>query len=145
MSGEHVVIRTAGHQDKERVWLLVQAFATSFRPEREAFDATWAQLIDAPRTLVLVAETAAHGVIGYLLGNNHPTFFAGGPVAWVEELMVEVSIRRSGVGRRLMEHAERWARSGGAAYLALASRRAGPFYLALGYEDSATFYRKTLA
>jgi len=33
----------------------------------------------------------------------------------------------------------------GAAYLALASRRAGLFYLALGYEDSAVFYKKALA
>jgi hypothetical protein len=44
-----------------------------------------------------------------------------------------------------MGYAERWARASGAAYLALASRRAGPFYLALGYEDSAVFFRKTLA
>ncbi|GAA1661347.1 hypothetical protein GCM10009744_63860 [Kribbella alba] len=38
----------------------------------------------------------------------------------------------------------KWAQSIGAAYLALASRRAGPFYLALDYEDSAVFYKKTL-
>jgi hypothetical protein len=43
-----------------------------------------------------------------------------------------------------MEHAEKWAQSIGAAYLALASRRAGPFYLALDYKDSAVFYKKTL-
>jgi GNAT superfamily N-acetyltransferase len=95
-------------------------------------------------TLLLVAETVDCDIIGYLLGNSHQTFFANGPVAWVEELMVEPSHRRTGVGRRLMEHAENWARSTGAAYLALASRRAGPFYLALGYEDSAVFYKNTL-
>jgi hypothetical protein len=44
-----------------------------------------------------------------------------------------------------MGYAENWARESGAAYLALASRRAGPFYLALGYEDSAVFFKKTLA
>jgi GNAT superfamily N-acetyltransferase len=65
-------------------------------------------------------------------------------VAWVEELMVERTHRRTGVGRRLVEHAEDWARSTDAAYLALASRRAGGFYLALGYEDSAVFYKRTL-
>jgi hypothetical protein len=43
-----------------------------------------------------------------------------------------------------MEHAEMWAQSTGAAYLALASRRAGPFYLALDYQDSAVFYKKML-
>jgi GNAT superfamily N-acetyltransferase len=94
---------------------------------------------------VLVVETAERGIVGYLLGTSHLTFFANGPVVWVEELMVDENNRRSGVGRRLMERAEEWARSMGAAYLALASRRAGRFYLALDYEDSAVFYKKTLA
>lgn len=31
-----------------------------------------------------------------------------------------------------------------AGYVSLASRRAGDFYRALGYEDSAVFFRKTL-
>jgi GNAT superfamily N-acetyltransferase len=138
------MIRPARHEDSDGVWPLAQAFATSFTPERAAFDATWAQLIGAARTLLLVADAAECGIVGYLLGNSHPTLFANGPVAWVEELMVVETDRRSGVGRRLIEHAEEWARSGGAAYLALASRRAGPFYLAVDYEDSAVFYKKTL-
>lgn len=52
--------------------------------------------------------------------------------------------RRGGAGRALMAHAEDWARRGGAASVALASRRAGPFYRALGYDDSAVYVRKTL-
>lgn len=83
--------------------------------------------------------------MGYLLGHSHLTFLANGPVAWVEEVMVDQGSRRSGIGRRLMEHAEDWARAIGAAYLALASRRAGPFYTALDYEDSAVFFKKTLS
>jgi len=144
MSDPDALIRVARHDDNEHVWPLARAFATSFRLERAAFDATWAQLIGAPRTLLLVADTTEHGIVGYLLGNSHLTFLANGPVAWVEELMVDENNRRSGIGRRLIEHAEEWARSIGAAYLAQASRRAGPFYLAVDYEDSAVFYRKTL-
>jgi GNAT superfamily N-acetyltransferase len=142
MPNHHELIRPARLEDADAVWPLVQEFATSFTPERTAFDTTWHQAVAAADTLVLVAETA--GIIGYLLGSSRRTFFANGPVAWVEELMVERSHRRSGVGRRLVEHAEDWARSADAAYLALASRRAGDFYLALGYEDSAVFYRRTL-
>ncbi|WP_327637436.1 GNAT family N-acetyltransferase [Kribbella sp. NBC_00482] len=144
MSDPSVVIRPARLEDNEHVWPLAQAFATSFTPERSAFDATWKQLVDVPNTLLLVAETADGAIVGYLLGNTHLTFLANGPVAWVEEVMVEDNQRQSGIGRLLMEHAERWAESTGAAYLALASRRAGPFYLALGYEDSATFFKKPL-
>ena len=144
MTGHRELIRPARPEDGDRVWPLARDFATSFALERAAFDTAWEQLVQAPDTLLFVAETGDHEVVGYLLANSHVTFLANGPVAWVEEVMVEQGTRRSGVGRRLMEHAEDWARSIGAAYLALASRRSGPFYLALGYEDSAVFYKKTL-
>jgi GNAT superfamily N-acetyltransferase len=42
-----------------------------------------------------------------------------------------------GVGRALMAAFERWAAGQGCALVALATRRAAPFYRALGYEDSA--------
>lgn len=126
------------------MWPLVRDFATSFTPERHAFEATWQRLQAESTALVAIAEASDRSIIGYLLANSHSTFLANGPVAWVEEVMVAENHRRSGVGRELMDYAERWARDSGAAYLALASRRAGPFYLALGYEDSAVFYKKTL-
>jgi hypothetical protein len=42
-----------------------------------------------------------------------------------------------------MSSAEAWARILCTAYLAVASRRAGDFYLKTGYEESAIYYRKT--
>lgn len=127
------------------MWPLARDFATSFTPERGAFDATWQSLEAASSTLVAVAETSDQKIVGYLLAHIHSTFLANGPVAWVEEVLVAESRRRSGVGRELIGYAETWARESGAAYVALASRRAGPFYLALGYDDSAVFFKKSLA
>lgn len=138
-------IRPARLADADGVWPLARDFATSFTPVRSAFDDTWTRLIGAPNTVLLVAETGGGDIVGYLLGNSHLTFLANGPVAWVEEVMVEQNSRGTGVGRRLMEHAEYWARTIGAGYLALASRRAGPFYAALDYKDSAVFFKKTLS
>lgn len=60
-------------------------------------------------------------IIGYLLASWHGTFFANGPVAWVEELMVAQPARGSGVGRALVAEAKRWARSVPCAYIAIAS------------------------
>jgi hypothetical protein len=40
--------------------------------------------------------------------------------------------------------AEDLARASGAAYVALATRRAGAFYDALGYQESATYFKKIL-
>ncbi|TCC58177.1 N-acetyltransferase [Kribbella pittospori] len=145
VADDRVVVRGAGAGDRDEVWGLAREFATSFVPERSAFDESYARLLTAAHTLLLVAEVPGQGVVGYLLANSHTTFLANGPVAWVEEVMVDEGVRRMGVGRRLMEHAEEWAQSVGAAYLALASRRAGDFYVALGYEDSATFYKKTFS
>lgn len=145
MTDSTVLVRPARLGDRDDVWPLARELATSFEPQRPAFEASFRHLLTTPRTMLLVAETAQWGITGYLLGSAHLTLFANGPVAWVEELMVDARSRRSGVGAALMRHAEDWARDCGAAYLALATRRAGAFYSALGYEDSAVFYRKLLA
>ena len=145
MRNQPELIRPARPDDGERVWPLARDFATSFTPERSAFDRTWKLLVGAPDTLLLVAEIDDGDITGYLLGHSHQTFLANGRVAWIEELMVEQNHRRRGIGRGLIGHAEHWARCTGAAYIALASRRAGPFYTALGYHDSAVYYKKTLS
>ncbi len=139
------LVRPARPADRDRIWPLARDLATSFRPERAAFDSSFGALLAHPHTLLLVAEPTEGVIAGYLLASSHLTFLANGPVAWVEELMVDPLARRQGLGRALMAGAEDWSRSIGAAYLALASRRAGDFYLALGYEDSAVFYRRTFA
>ena len=58
--------------------------------------------------------------------------------------MVDADRRSDGVGRALMEAAEDLARTSGAAYVALATRRAADFYAALGYEESAAYVKKAL-
>jgi ribosomal protein S18 acetylase RimI-like enzyme len=83
-------------------------------------------------------------VVGYLLATSHPAFHANGPVAWVEEVMVAHPARGTGVGCQLMAAAEAWARDREAAYVALATRRAAEFYRALGYEESAVYFKKPL-
>ncbi|GII54687.1 N-acetyltransferase [Planotetraspora thailandica] len=115
----------------------------TFRPERAAFDDAFPQLLENDEALLMVA-TVDGTVRGYLLGFAHLTLFANGRVAWVEEAMIDSSYRRHGIGRRLLEEFEGWARSRGAGYVALATRRAAEFYGALGFEVSATYYRKML-
>jgi len=134
-------VRRARPGDGPQVWPLVSDFSVSYVPEEQIFERSFADLLARPDTLVLVAEEGA-AILGYLLAGRHGTLFANGPVAWVEELMVAQPVRGSGVGRSLMAAAEHWAHSVPCAYLALASRRAGPFYEALGYDPSATYYRK---
>ena len=139
-----MTIRLAALNDADDVWCLVQDFAPTFQPEWEAFELTFRSLVEAPQTLVLVAEERGGSVVGYLLAHCRATFLANCPVAWVEEVMVAGRARRQGVGQALMIEVESWAKSQGGAYVSLASRRAGDFYRALAYEDAATFFKKSL-
>jgi len=61
-----------------------------------------------------------------------------------DELGVAEAHQRSGAGRALMQAFEEWARGRKNALVALATQRAGPFYEAIGYEESAAYYRKFL-
>jgi len=140
-----VTVGEATLDDLDQVWPLARDFATSFRPEYEAYQRTYRVLLEAPAALLLVARETDDKTCGYLLAHLHPTFLANRPVVWVEELMVDSNHRRLGVGRTLMEGVEQWAHGQGAAYVSLASRRAGPFYLALHYEESASLFKKTLS
>ena len=138
-----IEVRPATTADAGAIWPLTRDFATSFSPERTAFDAAFASLVERDDALLAVASTAS-GAVGYVLAIAHPTLFANAAVVWVEELMVREADPRSGIGRQLMDAAESWARPLGAAYVGLATRRAADFYLALGYQESATFFRKLL-
>jgi GNAT superfamily N-acetyltransferase len=143
MDAQQCEIRGAMEADVGDLFPIVVEFATSFVPERPAFQKAFQRLQGDDHARLLVADH--DGVpVGYLLGFDHPTFFANGPVAWVEEVVVRSSWRRKGIGRALMARFEEWAASRGAKLVALATRRAPEFYRALGYADSATYFRKLL-
>lgn len=136
-------VRRATPGDVDRVFSLASDLATSFDVEAGAFRASYQQVLTDDRALLLVVEDNKE-VVGYCLGFDHVTFFANGRVAWVEEMMVSSSHRRKGAGRSLMAAFERWSTARGAKLVALATRRAAEFYRALGYEESATYFRKML-
>lgn len=143
MTSDDLLIRRAEKADAEEIFALAREFGLTFRPERDAFDLALPQLLRNDDALLLAAVVNGR-VHGYLLGFVHMTLFANGPVAWVEEAMIQTGSRRQGMGRALLESFEGWARTRQAGYVAMATRRAPEFYHALGYEESATFYRKVL-
>jgi GNAT superfamily N-acetyltransferase len=137
-------VRLAEAGDLDAVAGLAAELAQSFAFSEERFRASYPSLLAEQGARLLLA---AHGqqVLGYLLGFRHLTFYANGPVAWVEEIVVEPGGRGRGVGAALMSAFEQWAAAQGCALVALATRRAAPFYLAVGYEESAVYFRKVLA
>jgi GNAT superfamily N-acetyltransferase len=138
------VIRQAGPEDADQVAGLAAELAQSFTFRRAGFDVSYPALLADEDARVLVAADDGD-CVGYLLGFRHLTFFANGPVGWVEEVLVRDERRGRGIGRGLMSAFERWAAARGCTMVALATRRAAPFYLALGYEESAAYMRKVLS
>ena len=136
-------IRMAQYGDAEAVLALAKPFATSFVVDDQAFYHSFSELLASPQAHVAVAE-ADRQLVGYVLGFDHYAFFANGRVAWVEEIMVSELFRRQGIGQLLMQEFETWATERGSKLVALATRRAAPFYQALGYEESAAYFRKLL-
>ena len=143
MSEPQVQIRQADTADAEAVALLADELAQSFAFSREQFDLNYPRLVTAGDVCLLLAVDGEQ-CLGYLLGFRHLTFYANGPVGWVEEVLVRSEHRGAGLGRALMSAFEGWAAEQGCALVALATRRAAPFYRALGYEDSAAYFRKML-
>ena len=134
-------IRLAEDADRDAVFCLVCDLATSFKVERQEFDAVFDGIQREDSIWLGVAESNAE-VIGYLLGLDHLTFYANGRVAWIEEVAVRQDWRRRGVGRALTVAFESWTIQRGAKLIALATRRAAGFYQSLDYEESATYFRK---
>jgi GNAT superfamily N-acetyltransferase len=137
-------VRQAGLGDADVIAEFAAELAQSFAFRRADFDLSYPALLAERNACVLVAEQDGD-CMGYLLGFCHLTFFANGRVGWVEEVMVRREHRGRGIGRDLMDAFERWAAARECAMVALATRRAAPFYLALGYQESAAYLRKVLS
>jgi GNAT superfamily N-acetyltransferase len=121
-------VRAATEQDSDELFELARRFATSFTPTHAAFRASLRQILDSNQAELLVVEID-NRLVGYLLGFAHPTFFADGPVGWIEGLMIDEQHRLSGLGRLLVQAFESWARQREARLVAVATRRASDFYL----------------
>ena len=134
-------IRRAGAGDADAVADLAAELAQSFSLSRARFHRIYPALLAADGACLLLAVEGQER-LGYLLGFQHLTFYANGPVAWVEEVLVRRQDRGRGIGRALMRAFEQWAAGQGCGLIALATRRAAPFYRALGYEESAVYFRK---
>ena len=135
-----MVVRPATHEDGESVFEMLGDFATSYVPERAAFDRSYATILVRHEGELLVAEDD-RGVVGYILAADMPTLFANGPVTELLELYVKPSSRGDGIGRSLVGRAVRDASQRGAVEVTAPTRRARDFYLALGFESTAEYFK----
>ena len=90
--------RKATEDDADALFGLAKEFATSFVPERAAFEIALTDIISTDGVNLSVAEVNGE-VIGYCLGFDRYTFYANGRIAWVEEITVKQPVRREALAR----------------------------------------------
>ncbi len=96
-------------------------------------------LADPQRRAVLVAERGG-AVVGMVTGQLLVSTAEGGPAVLLEDLVVEEATRGQGLGRRLVDELERWARGHGASRVQLLVDEENPealaFYRELGWRPT---------
>jgi GNAT superfamily N-acetyltransferase len=140
---QDVRIRPARTEDADGVFELLTQFAMSYRPQRAAFDRHYPRLLASDSVDLLVAEVAGRPV-GYALAFRLLTLFANGTVSELQELMVDPEYRGRGIGRRLVEAVVERARREGSVEVTVPTRRAGAYYLRLGFEETAAYFKLTI-
>ena len=136
-------VRPATIVDADRVFELLTQFATSYKPERAAFDHTFPDLLSSPAACLLVADWAGV-VMGYALAFRLPVLYANGALWELQELMVDPNRRNQGIGHQLLETVIEHARESGAVEVVVPSRRAGGYYLKHGFVETAAYYKLKL-
>ena len=112
-------------QERTLSFSLVKCSPFPFSAAR--FHDAYAAVLSTDDACLLVAVSGEE-VVGYLLGFCHRTFYANGPVGWVEEILVRSGLRGRGVGRALMRMFEQWATRRNCILAALATRFAPPHH-----------------
>jgi len=136
-------VRRATVADEFALFALVRMFPAPTPPNRETFAGALRLKLRDSDGFLAVAELGGQ-LVGYVAGDAHETFYAGGKVAWVDEILVVEEARRQGIGRALMAEFEAWAENGRCRLMGLATRAAATFYEELGFEDSSGYFKRYL-
>jgi len=102
-----------------------------------------------PGTSVVIAEDRAGRSLGYVFSATRTDYFTAEPHGHVENLVVGEGAEGMGLGRRLMDAAEAWARDRGYRRMTLnvfaTNQRAQGVYHHLGYEPETIHLHKWLS
>lgn len=133
----------------EQLWIGYHAHGPFGGPPPPAAvtDATFARFLgnDAMRALVAIQEDALVGIIHAVF---HPVTSSDKPVCFLNDLFVAGTVRRRGVGRRLMEALYDLARAEGASrvywHMQADNRTAAELYDKLASRSGHTVFRRSL-
>lgn len=143
-----ISIRVATAQDAEPIAQL--SGTLGYSASTEVMRQRLGTILKLPSELLIVALDSNNRVIGWLQAHASHVIESGFRVE-IMGLIVSPEVRRCGVGRSLVQEAERWATAQSAPAIVVRSNvqriESHAFYPALGYAAAKTqnVYRKTLA
>ena len=141
-------IRAATLADASRLAVLTEVLGYPATPD--ALVERLGRLLTRDDELVLVAEVGPGHIVGWLHGGERE-LLESGRRGEILGLVVDLTYRGRGVGRRLVQMAEAWAFTRGLEQMAVRSNvgraESHPFYERLGYVRAKTqhAYRKRLS
>ena len=135
--------RKAVAADMEAVLALRKQLNASVKPDEIAFRSTFPKLLNESQHCILVLEDDGN-VLAYASGYKHLTLYAGGFVAYLDEIVVASKARGKRLGTVLLTAFENWAHAEGCVLVGLATGGARGFYEKLSYETRAGYYKKKL-
>jgi GNAT superfamily N-acetyltransferase len=119
---------------------------SDFKPERAKQVSALRWILDHPPHGRLFVARDGDQVVGMANALISISTAEGGPVLILEDVVLAASHRRSGHGRRLVEHVLNWARAEGLSRVTLLADRentsALAFYQRLDFEKSAMVVRR---
>ena len=136
------MIRPADRNDETAIARLVAELAS--RAPTEDLRTRFIRVLEHPEHRVWVFERAG-SVAGFVHAFIRPALEKPLEVV-VQSIVTDGTVRKEGIGRKLMEEVERWAADSGYTSVALHTRNAAAFYRRLGYDEIAapSFMRKVL-
>jgi GNAT superfamily N-acetyltransferase len=143
-------VRSAEPRDFEAVTKLLEALGRDLVTDdtRDRCREVYAAQVSDPTADHLVAEDAGGVVVGFCSLHFRKRLNRTTPEAWVPDLIVAEGLRGTGIGKALLEHAERraierscWALSLESAHHRIEAHR---FYGAFGMRDMGKAFRKLL-
>lgn len=127
------MIRPADRNDETAIARLVAELAS--RATTEDLRTRFVRVLESPEHRVWVFERAG-SVAGFVHAFIRPALEKPIEVV-VQSIVTDGTVRKEGIGRKLMEEVERWAADSGYTSVALHTRNAAAFYRRLGYDEIA--------
>jgi ribosomal protein S18 acetylase RimI-like enzyme len=152
-----IQIRQYKSSDNEFILSLISRFSEFELPDwrqREEIDGTnqasMERALNQPRpdSAIFIAEDENGKLAGFIHLQTENDYFRDEKYGYISDLAVDKSFEGQGVGRKLLETAEEWARAKGYRLLALyvfsGNRRARQVYEKYGFREEVIKYAKAI-